>query len=314
MGPTEGGIADPTIHVLDLGYQGLTDAIAAFLLEGPRGAVLVETGPASTFPALERGLAAFGLRIEDLAAAFVTHIHLDHAGAAGAIAQRGVPVYVHPRGARHLVNPARLLASAGKIYGDRMGPLWGETVPAPASKVFPVPDEAVVAVAGLELRAIDTPGHARHHHAWRVGDTIFAGDVAGVRLPGSRLVAVPAVPPEFDPPAWLASIARLRAEAPARLMLTHFGAVTAPIEHGERLAEELDVVVSFVTRAHEEGVERAALVADYVEFCRARVRATGATPAELARYEAANPFAMSVDGILGWLGRATGKDAAAERT
>ena len=293
----------PEVHVLDLGFQGLTHAIAAFLVRGPEGPVLVESGPASTVEALVAGLRIHGVAPEDLSAVLVTHIHLDHSGAAGWLARRGATVYVHPRGARHLIDPSRLLASAGRIYGDRMLPLWGETVPAPAERVIAAPDGATVVAGGLRFRALDTPGHARHHHAWQLGDAIFAGDVAGVRMPGSALVAVPAVPPEFDPPAWRESIVRMRDQAPSRLWLTHFGAVDDPAGHLAALEAELGAVVEFVTRAAQDGQERAGLIASYVDWSRERVRASGASEAELARFEAANPFAMSVDGVLGWLRR-----------
>jgi glyoxylase-like metal-dependent hydrolase (beta-lactamase superfamily II) len=308
--------ADPTpteVHVLDLGFQGLSHAIAAFLLIGPRGPVLVETGPASTVDALAEGLARHGVAPEDLHAALVTHIHLDHAGAAGWLAARGVTIYVHPRGARHLVDPSRLLASAGQIYGERLIPLWGQTLAVPVEQVIPVPAGASAWAGGLRFEAIETPGHARHHHAWRVGGTIFAGDVAGVRMPGSALVAVPAVPPEFDPPAWRESIASLAAAAPERLALTHFGMVDDPQDHLRHLEAELSAVVDFVRTAQAEGASRPALIDAYVAWSRARVRSSGASEAELARFEAANPFAMSVDGVLGWLKRER-RDLAADAT
>ncbi|MCC7018967.1 MAG: MBL fold metallo-hydrolase [Ardenticatenales bacterium] len=295
------------VHILDLNFMALDHAVAAFAVEGPDGWALVETGPGSTLPALVEGLAALGVHPAELAGVLVTHIHLDHAGAAGWLARQGVPIHVHPVGAPHLVDPSRLIASATRIYGDAMDRLWGDILPAPADRVIAVEDGATVAVAGLTFRAIATPGHAKHHHAWRVGDALFTGDAGGVRLPGSRLVAVPAVPPEFDPDAWRATMDRLVAECDAlpatTLYLTHFGAVADGRWHFERLREELSDVVAFIGARQAEGADRDAILSHYVEWSRARALEAGVDAAELARFEAANPFGVSVDGVLRWLGR-----------
>jgi len=306
------------IHPIDLQFMGLDHAVAAFAVEGPDGWALVETGPGSTQGALVDGLAALGIRPDELVGALVTHIHLDHAGAAGWLAGQGVPIHVHPVGAPHLVDPSRLLASATRIYGDRMDALWGPMLPVPAERVRAVDDGAVVTVAGLAFRAIATPGHAKHHHAWQVGRAVFTGDAAGVRLPGSRLVAVPAVPPEFDPAAWRMTIARLHEataavarsapsptgdDASPTLYLTHFGAVTEPAAHLERLARELDAVVAVFTDLAAAGLDRDTIRDRYVDWSRGRALAEGVDAAELARFEAANPFEVSVDGVLRWLAR-----------
>lgn len=297
------------VHPIDLRFQGLDHAVAAFAVEGPDGWVLVETGPGSTLPALVDGLASLGVHPGDLAGVLVTHIHLDHAGAAGWLARQGVPIHVHPVGAPHLVDPSRLLASAGRIYGDRLEALWGSVLPVPADRVVAVDDGARVALAGLTWRAIATPGHAKHHHVWQVGGALFTGDAAGVRMPGSQLVAVPAVPPEFDPDAWRVTIDRLAAEATAladlapTLYLTHFGAVIDPAAHLDRLASELDAVVAAFTAYAAAGLDRDTSLRRYVDWSRDRARAAGVDEAELARFEAANPFEVSVDGVLRWLAR-----------
>lgn len=291
------------VRVLDLRYRGLSHAVAAFLVEGPDGAILVETGPASTLGALEEGLAAAGRPVEALDAVFVTHIHLDHAGAAGHLADRGLPVYVHPRGARHLVDPSRLLASAGRIYGDRLVPLWGETRPAPEKRIRVIEDGQEVAVAGLRIRAIDTPGHAGHHHAYRIGEDLFTGDAGGVRMPGGTLVAVPAVPPELDPVAWDASIDRLAAEDARRLFLTHFGAVDEPAAHLRLLRVALRDTLRGIVGASAEGLSRDEVEARFRARTRETARAAGVAEEDLARFEAANPASMSVDGVLRWAAR-----------
>lgn len=314
------------VHTIDLRFLGLDHAVAAFAVEGPSGWALVETGPGVTLPALIDGLSALGIHPAELAGVLVTHIHLDHAGAAGWLARQGVPIHVHPVGAPHLVDPSRLLASATRIWGDRTEALWGPMLSAPADRVIAVEDGQVVDVAGLAFRAIATPGHAKHHHAWRVGDALFAGDAAGVRLPGSRLVAVPAVPPEFDLDAWRATIDRLAAEAvgaggadgldggdaaagveasprTTTFHLTHFGAVDDPIWHTTRLREELAAVVAFIAELYDAGADRDTVLGRYVEWCRVRALDAGVSASELARFEAANPVEVSVDGVLRWLAR-----------
>jgi len=210
---------------LDHQFQGFPSGIASYLIpDGPSGGTLVEAGPASTTAALLTGIRAAGydpLRITRL---LVTHIHLDHAGAAGVLLTRHLPnakVFVHPKGAKHLIDPSKLIASAERLYGARMGELWGEILPVPEDRVVIVQDGEMIG----SLRAIDTPGHAVHHHAYYdvKSGVAFTGDVAGVRMPDSRYVRPPTPPPELDLDAWTASVERLRALEPRRLCLTHFG-------------------------------------------------------------------------------------------
>jgi glyoxylase-like metal-dependent hydrolase (beta-lactamase superfamily II) len=186
------------IETLDLEFGGLAEVIAAFLVFGQEGPVLVETGPGSTLPHLLDRLAEHGVEPEEIRHVLVTHIHLDHAGAAGWWAQRGAHVYVHEVGAPHLIDPTKLLASAGRIYGDRMDSLWGETLPAPAERVVAVEDGAVIEAAGLRIGAISTPGHAWHHHVFRLDDVAFVGDAAGIRIGDRTWIDIPAPPPEFE--------------------------------------------------------------------------------------------------------------------
>src|SRR6478672_2418341 len=152
----------------------------------------------------------------------LSHIHLDHAGAAWRFAELGAAIHVHPRGARHLIDPSRLMESATRIFGDEMGRLWGEMRPIPHDKVCVAEDGGAVQVGRYEVRALATPGHASHHNVYHWDDDLFGGDVAGVRLDGGPPVP-PFVPPELHIESWLESIARMRALGATRLYLPHFG-------------------------------------------------------------------------------------------
>ncbi|HMC50183.1 MAG TPA: MBL fold metallo-hydrolase, partial [Solirubrobacterales bacterium] len=196
----------------------------------------------------------------------LTHIHLDHAAATGALVRRWpeLEVYVHERGARHLVDPSKLLASAERLYGDQMERLWGEIVPVPEANVKPLAGDEDV----LGMRVAYTPGHASHHVSYfhEESGTAFVGDVAAVRIPNVELVVPPTPPPDIDIETWLESIAIVESWRPERLALTHFGAIEQPIEHLElvrrRLREEADLARELpedeYERRHRERVAAAA--------------------------------------------------------
>jgi glyoxylase-like metal-dependent hydrolase (beta-lactamase superfamily II) len=185
----------------------------------------------------------------------LTHIHLDHAAATGALVRRwpGLEVYVHERGARHLVDPSKLLASAERLYGDQMERLWGEIVPVPETNVKPLAGGEDV----LGMRVGYTPGHASHHVCYfhEESGTAFVGDVAAVRIPGVDLVVPPTPPPDIDVETWLESIDLVESWRPERLAVTHFGAIEEPIEHLEvvrrRLREEADLARALSEEEYE---------------------------------------------------------------
>ena len=145
------------VEIIDLPFQGHSGIIAAFLVRGPEGVIVIETGPASTIPALQAGLAAGDVSISDVAVVFVTHVHLDHAGASGWWGEQGVKVHVHPRGARHLIDPVQLIEGARSVYGERCDELWGVIQPTPAGLVCPLADGEITRIAGLEVEAMETP-------------------------------------------------------------------------------------------------------------------------------------------------------------
>lgn len=286
------------VKVVDLRFQNIPGIIAAFVVEGPGGVILVETGPESTRENLLAGLLDCGLVPEDLAGVFVTHVHLDHSGAAGWFAARGIPVHVHERGARHLIDPARLVASAREVYGDRFDTLWGGMVPAPSGRVHPLSDGAVVEIAGLKVEAIETPGHAYHHHAFRIGEAVFAGDAAGVRLGVNPYTSVTSAPPQFDLPYTLASLAKLDSFSPAELYLTHFGSVPDPSAHLAAYGEAVELNAAFIRQRMEEKWDRPSLQVAYEAF-QFEQAFRHQLPRELwDRYEAINGTAMCAEGML----------------
>jgi glyoxylase-like metal-dependent hydrolase (beta-lactamase superfamily II) len=215
--------------LIDTMHLGLDRVIGAWSRDG----VIVDPGPSNTVEKVISGVGG------EPRAVLLTHIHLDHAGATGTLVDRfpDLPVYVHEVGAPHLIDPSRLLRSAGRLYGDDMERLWGE--------VLPVPEANITTLSGGEtvegMRVLATPGHAFHHVSYFDPDRgeVFVGDTGGVRVPSSDAVWLPTPPPDIEVELWRKSIAAIRALDPARLMLTHFGSVEAPLQHLAKAEEEL---------------------------------------------------------------------------
>ncbi|MCP4360667.1 MAG: MBL fold metallo-hydrolase [Chloroflexi bacterium] len=291
-------MTDYTIHTLDLNFQGLSHTIASYLIEGPEGLLLIETGPGSTLSTLKTELAAHGCQPEDIQHVLVTHIHFDHAGASGWWAQNGATVYAHHFGTRHLIDPSRLIASASRIYGDQMGPLWGDILPAPAENVVALYDGDMVEAAGLRLYAIETPGHARHHHVFVLGNIAFTGDTAGMKLGNLPLLDIPAPPPEFDLEAWQNSLTKLIGCNFDTIYPTHFGPVTNVREHLTAVKTLVADCANFVREQMETGVERDTLIDRYTEWNHGRAWQVNFSDLEILKYDTTNPLYMSVDGIM----------------
>ncbi|MAU01275.1 MAG: MBL fold hydrolase [Anaerolineaceae bacterium] len=291
-------INKPEIHVLDLNFQGMPEVTAAYLIVGPEGPILIETGPGSTLNTLLERIREHGFQPEQIKHVLVTHIHLDHAGAAGWWAQQGAQIYVHSFGAKHLIDPEKLLASAGRIYGDKMESLWGEMLPAPADKVTEVFDNDVLEVAGLNVKALETPGHARHHHVFVLGNVAFAGDAAAAQLPGWDFPDVPAPPPEFELEVWEATLDRLLAQKFERIYPTHFGPVDDVQGHLQAVKKLVRETAVFIKSKMDAGLSRDEIVVAYENWFAKRARAAGLTDAAINQYATANPLYMSVDGIM----------------
>lgn len=286
------------IHTLDLNFQNTPNTIASYLVVGTGGPVLVETGPGSTIETMKKRLSEHGFAPSDVRSVLVTHIHLDHAGAAGWWAQQGSQVFVHHIGAPHLIDPSKLLASAGRIYGELMEPLWGEVLPAPAERVTSVSDGDSINVAGLSFTAIDTPGHAYHHHAYQLGKVAFTGDAAGIHIPGPSFVDLPAPPPEFNRDLWLQSVERLFALDLDTIYPTHFGRVADWRGHLGAFQQLLGDASEFVRIRIENGLDRDEIVGAYLEWQVQRAGSAQIGDTLVKRYAVSNPLYMSVDGII----------------
>jgi glyoxylase-like metal-dependent hydrolase (beta-lactamase superfamily II) len=224
-----------SLEPIDLLHQG-ERVVGVYLLETPEGPALFDCGPSSSIDALKAGLARRGLALTDLRHLLLSHIHLDHAGAAGSLVREHPALQVHVSGigAPHLVDPSKLEASARRLYGESFDSLWGELAPVPAANLHPVGDRV------LGLDAFPTPGHASHHVSYFDAEgTLYAGDAVGVRIQPGRHILPVAPPPNVDLEAWELTLREIERRAPKRLALIHFGVADDPEEHIPRMREEL---------------------------------------------------------------------------
>jgi glyoxylase-like metal-dependent hydrolase (beta-lactamase superfamily II) len=275
----------PAPEPIDLRHLGGERVIASYLLETADGPALFDCGPTTCVPRLKQALAERGVALADLRHLLLSHIHLDHAGAAGVLVREHPELRVHVSGAGapHLVDPSRLEASARRLYGDAFDDLWGELAPVPRENI----DLAEGSVVGLE--AFATPGHALHHVCYvdRAG-TLYAGDATGVRIAPHRAVLPPTPPPDFDLAAWEHTLDEISARRPQRIALIHFGVVDDDVDdHLRRLRERL--------RAWAERVRGGATEEEFAAAAEADLRdGDGVDPFE---YERAMPFWQSYAGL-----------------
>jgi glyoxylase-like metal-dependent hydrolase (beta-lactamase superfamily II) len=267
---------------LDLHHLGDERVIGVYLLETTDGLALQDCGPSTCIPALRERLDERGLALTDLRHLLLSHIHLDHAGAAGVLVREhpGLQVHVSEIGAPHVVDPSRLEASARRLYEDEFDLLWGEVAPVAEQNVHVVGEN----VLGLEC--FPSPGHAAHHVCYLDGDgTLFAGDAAGVRIMPDRPIWPVSPPPEVDLDAWERTIDELELRAPDRLALIHFGVVDQPRDHLRRLRRQLRLWGQRVRQGMDED--------EFIEAARADLEDAG----EATYYERAAPLWQSYRGL-----------------
>ena len=284
---------------IDLQFRGSPRVIATALINGPGGLTLIDPGPTSCLPVLEAGLRDRGLTLRDVRTLLLTHIHLDHAGATGTIVERvpGIKVYVHERGAPHMIDPEKLLASVTRLYGDQMDRLWGAFLPVPASQVTVLTGGERLDLSGTSLRVAYTPGHAKHHVSFldeRAG-MAYVGDTAGLRISGDYLLA-PTPPPDIDIEAWQSSLDLIDAWQPVSLFLTHFGPVTPARSHLARFRTTLTAMAEAVRDALKAGGSEEEQIRGFVD--RLRQEARRALPeSEAKATELAAPFDQLWQGL-----------------
>lgn len=288
---------------LDTGHYGNPGTIAVFAVKLPSGGfALIESGPASTRAAVEFGLREAGLDPLDLRFMLVTHIHLDHAGSAGALSNAaGAELIVHEKGARHLIDPSRLMASAERVYGDELAPLWGIMTPAAAEHVTAVAGGEELDLGGLKVSVIATPGHASHHVSYLLDDgTMFVGDSAGVRLPGADVIRPALPPPDLDLEAWRHSVKLMRAAQPERIILTHFGPIEgadAADAHLAKVLERNEAWSEQLLAGLRAGEDDDALVNRMKALEDAEMAAAKVLPGIAQRYRVTSDAAMTVTGL-----------------
>ena len=284
---------------IDLNFRGSPRVIATAILQGSDGVTLVDPGPTSCLPALEAGLKERGLALNDVRALLLTHIHLDHAGASGTIIERvpGIRLYVHERGAPHMIDPEKLLASATRLYGANMDTLWGAFLPVPASQVTVLKGGERLELAGTTLKVAYTPGHAKHHVSYldEHAGMAYVGDTAGVQVSGNYLIA-PTPPPDIDIEAWQESINTIDAWQPVSLFLTHFGPVTPARAHLLRFRSVVATAADVSRQMLEAGGSDEELSKRFAERMRQDVRKS--LPEHEARAaELAAPFDQLWQGL-----------------
>lgn len=285
------------VSCLDLNFLNRPHAIAAYAIPYSKGVVLVDCGPASTLDGLRAALEREGLSLEAVTHVLLTHIHLDHAGAAGALARQGARVYVHPAGAPHLRNPEKLLNSARRLYGDRIESLWGDFQPVPANHLVEVQDKEQIRVGELRFLALHTPGHAEHHVSYLFEDVCFAGDLGGVRRPGPFYLRLPFVPPETHLGKWRTSVQRLQETGARHVAISHFGIYPDAQAHLDLSLRLLDETEAWLQAHMNQDLPIETLSTRYTAWLREQGQALGVDEATLDEYDHADPVWMTMLGL-----------------
>jgi glyoxylase-like metal-dependent hydrolase (beta-lactamase superfamily II) len=263
------------VTLVDVHYLGQDRYIAPCLLEDESGVAVVDPGPTSSLAGLEAGLAERGLTTADIHTLLLTHIHLDHAGAAGTLVKRhpNMQVYVHEKGARHMIDPAKLLASAQRLYGDKMDYLWGEFLAVPAANVTVLTGGETITVGGRKLEVVYTPGHAVHHVSYfdQVDGIGFTGDTTGMRPLGKPCAMPVTPPPDIDLESWRVSLAAILERRPSQLFITHFGPADNPEWHIASMGELLEKWAEQVGADLKSGKPEGEAAADFATARRAEL-------------------------------------------
>jgi glyoxylase-like metal-dependent hydrolase (beta-lactamase superfamily II) len=287
---------------ISLPFQDEEEIIGSYLLAGNDELVLIDPGPGSTLEALLDGLRVAGFDPQDLTHILVTHVHLDHAGVVGSLARRfpKAQVFVHKLGAPHLKDTSKLIASAQRIYGERMQPLWGEIEAVPIEQLKILEGNEILNLAGRRLEVHYTPGHAVHHIVLFDAHSgeLFAGDVAGVRLQGVDYVRPPTPPPDVDLEAWSSSLDLIKRLRPDVLYISHYGSVTNILPHISSLRERLYGWGDFVLRSMNEGKTEDEIISLLIKQSNPELERVTHSFHDVVRYDIATNYPMTVQGYM----------------
>ncbi len=263
------------ITTLDNQWMGHARSIAAALLESEGRRAIVDPGPGSTIETLRKQLHARGLSVRDLEALLLTHIHLDHAGASGALVRENprLAVYVHRNGAPHMADPSKLLASALRLWPNDLHQLFGETLPVPAENLRILEGGETLTLGSGKLEVVYTPGHASHHVSYldHSESVAFVGDTTGVRIEGHAYVMPATPPPDIDLEIWENSFTAILERKPARLFLTHFGFSENPAEHVLLFRERLHKWAELAEKSMQSALDESAAMASFMSAARAEI-------------------------------------------
>lgn len=289
---------NPTILTIDLNFQNKPGTIAAYLVPHHGGALLVETGPTSTVNNLVQSLGQYGFSPTDVTDVLLTHIHLDHAGAAGWWARQGARIHVHPNGLPHLINPQKLLSSAAAVFGNQMDILWGEFLPVPAAQINCLNDCSKISIGGINIQPLDVPGHASHHLAYLIDDVCFSGDIAGIRVHNQHYISLPLPPPDLNIGQWRASIQKLINHHPQMVIPTHFGIYDDAEWHLNEVLNILNDIENWIESNMPRNLSLDILREEFVQYEYERAHRAGIDELTIESQQLANPSAMAAEGIM----------------
>ncbi len=288
-----------TFTTIDLNWTGRPRSIAALLMESDGTSVLIDPGPQSTLEMLRAGLRDRGQDFRTLDALLLTHIHLDHAGATGALVRENpnLKVYVHEFGLVHMIDPARLLASAGRLYGGDLQTLYGECAPVPEINLNQIQGGESIRIGGTELEVFYTPGHASHHVTYwdRASRTAFVGDTAGIRVQGDAFLLPATPPPDINVEIWNQSLDAIASWGLERIFLTHFGFIENPADHIRLYKERLAEWSALTRKLLESGMEATEAEKAFVDAIAAEIKST-------LPMDAADHYIFNGGLRLSWLG------------
>lgn len=285
------------LKIIDLNFF-MTETIASYVIETGEGPILIETGPETVFENLKSGLSDLGYALSDVKHVFVTHIHLDHSGGAWRLAETGSTIYVHPVGAPHLIEPEKLMKSATRIYGeDDMKRLWGEVGGIDKDRVVAIEDGQSINIGGVEIRVVETAGHAGHHHCYLIENALFTGDTAGCVMAGGPMIpATP--PPEIHLEKWNDSIDKMREISPDIIYLTHFGGYTDVGPMLDAAAEKIEEWSEWVGERVSAGKSDEEITEEFGAYFSEIFEREGVNEEVYRKYDLMAPYHMNAGGLI----------------